>query len=328
VIASVVSGALLFPAWNERSHYAAEGAHWMREQHVADQADGADLRQLADQARERGGGRVYGGTTFNSAGWDRIGFVPVHAALLDRDVDAVGNLLRVSSLSTSMEAQFDDSSAWQYELFDVRYVVLPVGRQPSVAATFVMRRGPYALWQVPTGGYVGVVDAVDPIVSDVEGLGNAVSPFLRSELFSRSRYPLLRLPRTRAGRPTTTAYAVLDGPPGSVLTQLGDAATGRFRAHVDARRASYVVLRQSWHPRWHATVDGHPVTAVPIAPSFVAVRVGPGRHVVDFDYRPWRTEWLVLEGLLGLVALHLALTWLQSRRASVRPGAPRMWSGA
>jgi hypothetical protein len=324
VIAGAVAGAFLLPAWRERSHYAAEGARWMRGQDAADQTDGADLRRLADQARELGGGRVYGGTTFNSAGWDRVGFVPVHAALLDRDVDTVGNLLRVSSLSTSMEAQFDDSAAWQYELFDVRYVVLPVGRQPSVSATFVMRRGPYALWQVATGGYMGVVDAVDPIVSNVEGLGNAMSPFLRSDLFSRSRYPLLQLPHTPSGRPTTTAYAALDGPPGTVLSQLGDAASGRFRAQVDARRASYVVLRQSWHPRWHATVDGHPVTAVPIAPSFVAVPVGPGRHVVGFDYYPWRTEWLVLEGLLGLVALHLTVTWLQSRRGSVQRRLPQI----
>ncbi len=318
VIPAVVAGAFLLPPWHEREHYAAEEASWMRDQRVADRGDGADLAQLADYARELGGGRVYGGTTFNSGPWPRVGFVPVHAALLNHDVDTVGNLLRVSSLSTSFEAQFDETAAWQYELFDVRYVVLPVGRQPMVPATFLMRRGPYALWQVSTGGYVGVVDAIDPIASNLEGLGNAVGPLLRSDLFGRGRYPLLRLPRTPTGRPTTTSYAALDGPAGTVTWQVGDTVAGRFRAQVDARRASYVVLRQSWHPRWRATVDGRAVTAVPIAPSFVAVPVRPGRHVVGFDYHPWRTEWLVLEGLLGLVALHLAVTSLESRTAAPR----------
>lgn len=315
VIAAVVAAVCLVPPWHERNHYADRGAGWMRQQRVADQGDGADVAELANEARDLGGGRVYGGTTFNSSGWDRIGFVPVHAALLNHDVDTLGNLLRVSSLSTAMETQFDDSLAWQYDLFDVRYVVLPVARRPSVPATFVTRRGPYALWQVATSGYIGVVDGIDPIRSKLEGLGDAVAPSLRSDLFVRGRYPLLQIPRTPTGRPTTTSYAVLDGPAGSVSSQIGDSAVGRFRAIVDVRRPAYVVLRQSWHPRWRATVDGRAVTAVPIAPSFVAVRVNPGRHFVGFDYHAWRAEWMLIEGVLGLVALHWAVTWLRARRA-------------
>ncbi len=313
----VIAAALLVPPWRERNHYAAAGARWMRWQHGADQTDGADLSHLAERARELGGGRVYSGTLFNQRSWPYVGFVPAHAALLNDGVDTVGNLLRVSSLSTSMESQFDDRVPWQYDLFDVRYVVLPQGQPPPVPATKVAGRGSLALWQVSTSGYVGVVDAIDPIVSNLEGLGDAVTPFLRSDVFARGRYPLLRLPGTPSGRPTTTSYAALDGPPGSVLSQVGIAGAGQFGAQVDVRRPSYVVLRQSWHPRWRVTVDGRPATAVPIAPSYVAVRVGPGRHVVAFDYHPWRMEWLVVEGVLGLAALHLAVVWLQSRGVSV-----------
>jgi hypothetical protein len=40
---------------------------------------------------------------------------------------------------------------------------------------------------------------------------------------------------------------------------------------------------------------------------------------VAFDYKPWRNEWLVLEGALGLVALHLFAAWLRSRRRSAAP---------
>jgi hypothetical protein len=318
VVPAVVAAGLLIPPWHERGHYAAEGARWMRGQRAADRGEGADLAQLAEHARDLGGGRVYGGTTFDTSK-TLVGFVPVHTALLNHDVDTVGNLLRVSSLSTSMEAQFDHRVAWHYDLFDVRYVVLPVARQPSVPAALVMRRGVFALWRVETSGYVGVVDAVAPIVSDLEGLGKAMGPRLRSDLFARGRYPLLQLPRTPAGRPTTTTDAALDGTAGATISQVADPGSGRFRAQVDARREAYVVLRQSWHPRWHARVDGRPVAVVPIAPSFVAVPVGPGRHLVAFDYKPWRNEWLVLEGALGLVALHLFAAWLRSRRASAAP---------
>ncbi|MBV8951223.1 MAG: hypothetical protein JOZ99_10135, partial [Actinobacteria bacterium] len=218
--------------------------------------------------------------------------------------------------------QFDDRVAWEYDLFNIRYMILPSGQRPWIPATFVMQRGPYALWQVPTSGYVGVVDAVDPIVSNLENLGNAMKPFFASDVFARGRYPLLRLPGTPSGKPTTTSYAALDGAPGTVQWQAADTTDGRFRAEVDVRRSSYVVLRQSWHPRWRATVDGHAVTPVPIAPSYVAVPVGPGRHLVAFDYHPWRMEWLLLEGLVGLVALQLGVVWLRSRGVSV-PGRAR-----
>jgi hypothetical protein len=60
------------------------------------------------------------------------------------------------------------------------------------------------------------------------------------------------------------------------------------------------------------------VPTVPIAPSFVAVRVGPGRHLVAFEYHPWRTEWLVMEGALGLVVLQLSVARSARRRARTR----------
>jgi hypothetical protein len=154
-----------------------------------------------------------------------------------------------------------------------------------------------------------------PIVSTPVQLGARALFFLRSDLLARGRYPLLELPGAPTGRPTTTVYAPLDGVAGRVEWQYSDPDNGLFSGQVAASRDSYVLLRQSWHPRWTATVDGHRVHPVPIAPSFVAVPVRAGRHFVVLQYRPVRGEALLVVGAGGLLLLQLGWFMLRRRRA-------------
>jgi hypothetical protein len=48
----------------------------------------------------------------------------------------------------------------------------------------------------------------------------------------------------------------------------------------------YVVLLDSFSDGWRATADGHPATIVRANGLFRAVRLNPGRHIVEFLYRP------------------------------------------
>jgi len=76
----------------------------------------------------------------------------------------------------------------------------------------------------------------------------------------------------------------------------------RVTVTVDAPRAGFVLVNETYYPGWVATVDGD---AVPIlrANAFVrAVRVGAGKHRIVMEFRPWEPR--VLEPL-ALVALAL-----------------------
>jgi uncharacterized membrane protein YfhO len=67
-------------------------------------------------------------------------------------------------------------------------------------------------------------------------------------------------------------------------------------------------LTDVYYPGWTASVDG---TAVPIHRAnyaFRAVAVPPGRHVVEFHYRPASVRY----GLLLSLAGALVLGWLMS----------------
>ncbi|MEJ7604033.1 MAG: hypothetical protein WKG01_39500, partial [Kofleriaceae bacterium] len=73
----------------------------------------------------------------------------------------------------------------------------------------------------------------------------------------------------------------------------GDAAD--VYAEVEVRKPSTFVLRESWHPRWRAYIDGTPAPVRRVTPDFSAVDVPAGKHVIAFRFeRPWfvHASWL------------------------------------
>src|SRR3989344_7204261 len=47
-----------------------------------------------------------------------------------------------------------------------------------------------------------------------------------------------------------------------------------------------VVLKQTYHPNWRATIDGKPAQSFTVFPFFIATPVTPGTHEVVFSYEP------------------------------------------
>lgn len=73
----------------------------------------------------------------------------------------------------------------------------------------------------------------------------------------------------------------------------GDAAD--IVAEVDNTALTTYVARESWHPRWHAYIDGQPAEIRRVTPDFPAVDVPAGKHLLQFRFeRPWwaTASWL------------------------------------
>ncbi|MEW5717832.1 MAG: YfhO family protein, partial [Chloroflexota bacterium] len=68
------------------------------------------------------------------------------------------------------------------------------------------------------------------------------------------------------------------------------------RASADA----YLVLADAWYPSWIARVDGVEVPLHRADLIFRAVRVAPGEHQVEFEYRP---TWLCIGAAISAIAL-------------------------
>jgi hypothetical protein len=301
----LIGACLLAPVVGERWAFGRAAGASIRAQRAVDASEGAALASLVREAQARGPGRIYGGSAVNWGLRERIGRVPIYAALLGLGADGVGFVLRTTSLPSDVEGVFDDSRPEQYELLGIRYIVLRAGTLPRVPATYVDRAGDLTLWEVDTGGYLDVVDTVSPpIEADRTNLLERAAPFIRSDLLRAGRYPTVAFAGDAPAAPTLAEGRLPSGAAGIVEHERADPADGAFEADVVAERPAVVVLRASFDPRWRVTVDGEPVTPQMIAPSLVGAPVPSGRHTVAFRYAPFpRYDALLLVGLLTILAL-------------------------
>ncbi len=88
-----------------------------------------------------------------------------------------------------------------------------------------------------------------------------------------------------------------------------------FNATVDVPKncvECMVILKQSFHPSWRASVDGTPIKPFAVFPFYTAVDVHtPGKHEIVFSYEPSLMKKILL--IIGIVSLTFSvgiLIWL------------------
>jgi uncharacterized membrane protein YfhO len=74
---------------------------------------------------------------------------------------------------------------------------------------------------------------------------------------------------------------------------------------IDAEQPTYAVIAQSWHPAWHAEVNGSPAPLLKANAAFQAVKVPKGRSTVRIIYkdRALRTGALLSLATFAVLAL-------------------------
>lgn len=326
VVAVVLLGALsvvvLYPVLVNRKHYAAQNTFFVNGQVIADHTYGADVTALIKIAKQRNDGRIYAGSSTNWGTGSKVDQVPIYQLPAQMEADSLGFFLRVSSLSTDIEPYFNENDPAQYDLFNVRYVLVPSSQKPTVAATVVATRGDYTLWEVKTSGYLEVVDTTEPVRADRTDMAAMFTPYIASPALAQLRVPLVSFDGKPTQAPSTSNAAPYTGPPGSVDWTNVALADGRVTGQATTSRPGWVMLKESYSPRWTATVDGRPVKPEMLAPSFVGVPVPAGTHLVVFKYRP-RSSYPALFALGAFTLLALALgpmlwrRWSRRRKSSV-----------
>lgn len=312
-----VSAAVVFisPALIERASWGTVGAAWIEEQAVADRTSGADAAALVEMAQRRGQGRFYAGMRANWGTRYEIGEVPMYIFLLNRGVEGVGFVRPTWSLSSPSEYRFTDTNPAHFDLFDVRWMLLPAGREPPVPAERVAERGHHVLWEVSRDGYMDVVDILPAIEADRTNLGIQAATWLHSDLPAQGAHPGVAFEGHEAPDATVRADLLPETPAGTVTAEDVDLRDGRATVTVVADRSAAVLLKASFDPRWQVTVDGRPVEPQMIAPSFVGAEVSAGEHVVRFVYEPFpRYDVMFIVGTASVSAMVLIPRWLRRRR--------------
>lgn len=304
--ACLMAAAVLIalPAWFDRAAYAASDSASIAVQVESDQTDGAALDVLISDIKARGGGRTYAGLPGNWGASYDIGQVPVFEYLADNSVDELGFLLRTPSLVADNEAYFNQNDPEQYQLYDVRYILMPSTMQPPIRATLLAASGRHKLWQVATSGYLEVVDTSGIVEGNRGDMAAQMQPFLRSAAFEHGELATVAFDGGAAATPTLPVTATPNNAAGTSADALVASQDGYFEGEVTANRPAAVVLKATYDPRWHVTVDGQAASTYMVVPGFVAVTVGPGRHTVVFQYIAYSQYPLLLAaGILALLAL-------------------------
>ncbi len=325
VVAGVVA---LAPAWTQRAAYAGLDARDIAYQQSVDATSGAQLNRLLAIVRRRGGGRVYAGTLSTTFGQRFVvGYVPLYAYLADEGIDAIGFSLRSASLMSDAEPHFEDSSPADYSIFAVRYLLLPSGQTPPVPARRLASAGSYSLFSVATTlagtGYLQVVDTQGSITERRTDVSVQSARFVDSSQAARGAYPTVAWAGGRAPAPTLAPGADPTSPPGRIVSEQLALDSGRAAATVVASRPAVVLLKESFDPGWHVSVDGRPAATEMLAPARVGVRIPAGRHRVVFFYEgySWYPELFALAGTTIACALVLPPVRRRRRRRRTPPAA-------
>jgi hypothetical protein len=319
----VAAIAVLAPAWLQLGAYDRHDGAAIAAQRRADDTAGADVDRLIAVIERDGGGRTYAGMPSNWGQDFTVGTVPVFKYLESRDVDEVGYTLRTASLMADPEYFFDDRDLSDYQLFGIRYLILPARDQPPVRARLAMRAGPYWLWTIDGAGYIQTGRIVGEISANRTNVGARSVRLLRSGLAADGAYLGVRYGVDGGGDsrlPTVRSQSSA----GVVSAERANLDDGEAAATVRMRRPGVVVLSASYDPGWTATVNGRPRPTRMVAPALVAVDVPAGTDHVVFRFHGYGDypELLALSGLtLAMVAVPpLCVRRVSRRHAKRRDG--------
>jgi hypothetical protein len=170
---------------------------------------------------------------------------------------------------------------------------------------------------VPTTGYFQVVDRSAAVAADRATIQQGTRDFRFSNLPLQGVYPGVAFAGAAGPPPTFAGPTPPPGKAGEVLTQANVLENGNFFASVHANRPAVALLKATYDPRWSATVDGHSVKPVMMAPSLVGVDVPAGTHTVAFRYKPYAGYPVLLTiGVLALLALIFIPRWRERGNAA------------
>jgi hypothetical protein len=113
--------------------------------------------------------------------------------------------------------------------------------------------------------------------------------------------------------------AAVATPPAAVPGRVAAQRAGRIVVEVDAPAAGIATLAHTFYPGWRVAVDGAPAIGFPVDRLVRGVAVGPGRHRIEWTFRPRGHGLRLLAWWAALIAVLCAA--LPPRARKRRPPA-------
>jgi hypothetical protein len=305
VLSPAIVATVLLAVRNER---------WQAQAAAADAAFGPPIERALDDfalANRVNPGRGYAGASWDWGRDFKLGGGNVFHRWTRHDLPAIAYMYHTMGLLSDLEPSFDPTRRDHYELFNVRFLLADkVSRLPAFAhATRQIAPG-LVSGLVDTAGYFGIARTeafFDYRKRDAIALHNLNKEFIAGNWHAKECYVRIGIDAGDTpmhGEATVPASGVFDftrapnvyPPAGTVLASEGHG--DRYTGHVRLDAPAVIVFRMTYHPNWHARIDGKDVATMMLSPGYVGVRAARGEHVLEMSYQspPW-TRTLLWTGL-------------------------------
>gem|GEM_PF-6010892 len=216
-----------------------------------------------------------------------------------------------------------------FDIYNVRYALMPSDRQPEQSFfEQVFVAGNYTLYSIPTTGFFGLADSSTALVyktgmnSDfVRSVNRAwlntyamenrdiVTMFSQGDEFNAADYAWVidEVDSPLKESEMKARFKDRSVPPlpacGEVLDE--DRTLNRYVVSVMINRSCLLLFKMSYHPGWHAVVNGAAARVYAVSPSFMAVPVRSGFSAAEFYYKEDLAlkHWLIAFAVLVLFGL-------------------------
>jgi hypothetical protein len=295
--------ALMIPALVERYRLYAVNTRALERTRDALAAD-SDLAAIVKELKSLPHARVYAGLRTGWGGNFRVGLLHVYDVLTFNDLDVLEPPYQAISHNADLVFHFDDRNSAQYGLFDVKYVVAPPGTSMASFLKPILTTRHFVLYQTSTSGYGQLATQV------ASGFAGS-----RGQLFA-GNLAWFRRGDFASGRFIAWAYRLDTGPIGGMIYPSG-AGTGTvsddliepdlIRLRVDTPAPAPLIIKTTYFPKWHLTIDGIPTRSFMASPSFIGVEVPAGKHIVQAEYESGALKKILL--FAGAIALLCAFAF-------------------
>jgi hypothetical protein len=189
-------------------------------------------------------------------------------------------------------------SAW---IYDAPLVLTNHERGPKIGGELLASTEHFELRELPSPGLVSAVQVMGELPPGRKPARKAVLTW------QASPQPMNNQVLAHAG------YGIAGPPPdGDVVSYRRGPST--ISAKVMVRSTTTFLIRESWHPRWTATIDGKPAHIRRVTPDMMALDVGRGEHTLALSFERPGWQW----ALWLLVPIAALLGWLSERWIGAR----------
>lgn len=304
--AALVMACLLAPAIVERTQFFAYNTELKDRTSFAVAVD-TDSTAIIDKIETLPKGRVFAGLQATYGKAMALGDVYFYNLLAYHGIESLAPPNESYSLNSDYIWDFNDRSQADFDLWNVRYLIAPTGRDVAPFLTPLLKTTRYTLYQAPTNGYAEYVELVArrAVATQTELFASNLAWERGDTLPAARQYIRYDYP---SASPVVGAAAVPGCPDGG-STDYELLQPGKINLVVSCSAASTLVIKTTYHPNWKVVVDGTPVDTFMVSPSFIGISMPAGTHTVDAVYEatPIKLPLQVI-GLLALVLL-IGLRW-------------------